>query len=122
VLRKKKASILNGNHVELLSVTIDMHTKMKFLLVFLFIVTTLGLLSAVVPVQGIDADISSDSLVTEELLVAPIVSTFMALPYQNPEYIAILPRQLKTEIPNKYPTGVPNLNLTNQRTCCLTLL
>lgn len=79
MLRKKKSSILNDKHMESLSASVDMHTKKKFFLVFLFIVTTLGLLLALVPVQDIDADGSSDSLVTEGALVASVVSTFIAL-------------------------------------------
>jgi hypothetical protein len=89
VLRKKKSSILNDKHMESLSATVDMNKKKKFFLVFLFIVTTLGLLLALVPVQDIDADGSSDSLVTEGMLAASVVSTFLALLHLSTRFISI---------------------------------
>lgn len=89
VLRKKKSYILNGNHVESPSASVDMHTKKKFLLVFLFIVTALGLLLALVPVQDIDADGFSDSLVTEGFLVGSFVSNFIALHYISTRSISM---------------------------------
>jgi hypothetical protein len=75
--------------VKLLSATVNMNPKKKFFLVFIFIVTTLGLLSALVPVQDIDADGSSDSLLTEGLLVASVVSTFIALLYLSTRFVSI---------------------------------
>jgi hypothetical protein len=66
-----------------------MHAKKKFFLVILFIVTALGLLSALVPAQDIDADRSSDSLVTEGLLAAPIISTLIALRYLSTRFVSI---------------------------------
>jgi hypothetical protein len=89
VLRKKKSSILNGNPVKLLSAIVDMHTQNKFLLVFIFIVTALGLLSAMVPVQDIDADGSSDSLVTEGILAASVVSPFISLLHLSTRFASI---------------------------------
>ena len=84
-----KSSILNGNYMESLFASVDMDTKKNFLLVFLFIVTTLGLLLALVPVQDIDADGSSDSLVTEGFLVASVASTFLALLYISTRSVSI---------------------------------
>ena len=67
-----------------------MHKKKQLFLVFLFIVTTLGLVLALVPMQDIDADGSSDSLVTEGVLVGAFVSTFIALLYISTRSVSIL--------------------------------
>jgi|WetSurMetagenome_2_1015567.scaffolds.fasta_scaffold482353_1 hypothetical protein len=73
--------------MELLSATVDMNTKKKFFLVFIFIVTVLGLLSTLVPVQDVDG--SLDSLVTEGFLVGALVSTFIALLYISTRSVSI---------------------------------
>jgi hypothetical protein len=89
VLRKKKSSILNGNPVKLLSAIVDMQTQNKFFLVFIFIVTALGLLSAMVPVQDIDADGSLDSLVTEGILATSVVSPLISLLHLSMRFASI---------------------------------
>ncbi len=76
--------------MELQLAAIDMHTKLRLLLVFLFILTTLGLFSVLAPMQDIDADGSSDSLVTEGSLAAPVASPFIHLPYLSTRFVSVL--------------------------------
>lgn len=56
-----------------------MRKKNHLLLLFILIVPALALLSALMPVLDIDADGSSDSLLTEGLLFASVVSASIAL-------------------------------------------
>ncbi len=68
---------------------IEMPNKNHLLLLFIFALAALSLLSALVPALDIDADGCSDSLVTEGLLFAFLVSTSIALLYLSTRFVSI---------------------------------
>jgi hypothetical protein len=65
--------------MEISPAIVDMQKKNHLILFFMLIVTTLGLPSALMPALDIDADGSSDSLITEGILLTSLFSASVTL-------------------------------------------
>jgi hypothetical protein len=66
-----------------------MHRKNKLFLLFMFIVITLSLLSALMPELDFDADGFWDSLITEGLLLVSVVFASLGYFYLSTRYSQI---------------------------------